>query len=266
MITKKPLIPAILAVLTLAGCGTSAAAAGSNTGASSEVAAVSTSNHAGTGTGTAAGAPDSSNGIPSSALGFPVQVGDTWVVRATTLYGGTTDILTNKILSVVSKSNGTWVTESYTNSHSASFDLNSVWIFHPNGTITYPLGSMGGLQVTSSSGGFILPDTADITSGQAYHSTLKLTVRDDGQTFKETAHVTVQGVGTGTVSVPAGTYQNATIVEMDMAITVDGTPIDMVIKFWVAKGVGQVKSELLSGTGPHATVDSTEVLLSFTKG
>jgi hypothetical protein len=75
----------------------------------------------------------------------------------------------------------------------------------------------------------------------------------------------VQGLGTHTVTVPAGTYQ-ATLVTMIMSIRVGSFGSDEEIQTWTTPGTGPVKSEVLLLTGGHAKLTTTEELVSFTKG
>jgi hypothetical protein len=251
MITKKQLVPGIAAMFILTGCGAAA-----NTAASHGTTAA---------TDVAAHSANGSDGIPAGALPFPVAVGDTWVYRSTAATGGgnDTNLLTNKITSVVSTSQGTEVTESYSNNADSRFNGSTVWIFHPNGTITFPVAEDLGVQITHSSGGILLPSAAQAASGKPLHSTISLSFVVDGKTYTETGHVTAQGAGTQTVTVPAGTYQNATVLDLTFDASVDGISLDLQLKYWIAKGVGQVKSSV--STGGSSSAD-TEVLVSFTKG
>jgi len=253
----KRLIPAMAAVVALTGCGAAAAASAGNGArqpALSAAAAVKDSTAGTTSTG----------GVPAGALPFPVAVGDTWVYRAdTAVGGGTTSTITNKIIAVVSTSQGTRVTESYANSIATRTHQDLTWVFHPNGTITFPLTQNLGLQVVRSSGGIILPSAAQAASGKPYHSSLTLTFAEDGKQYTEVAHITMQGAGTQTVAVPAGTYQNATIIDGTFDMSLEGITIDLRLKFWIANGTGEVKSEVATGS---ATTATTLELLSFTKG
>jgi hypothetical protein len=81
----------------------------------------------------------------------------------------------------------------------------------------------------------------------------------------ETANVTVQGGGTTSVSVPAGTYQ-ATLVTMTIATKVGSFGTTAVVKVWIASGTGPVKSEELVKAAGKTQLTTTEALLSFTKG
>ena len=247
-----------VAGLALAGCGTSAATSGAATsGAASSTTAPG---HAATSSAT----PGSGGVVSAASLPFPVAVGNTWVYDSSVPSAGSTSTVTNKILSVVPVAGGSRVTESYADSLSPT-TTRSTYIFHSDGTITFPLGQATGGTLASSSGGILLPSAADIATGKPYRSVLTLGFKQDGQTMKEISHVTVQGAGTATVTVPAGTYR-ATIVDMTMAMTVSGTTVSIKIKTWVANGVGQVKSEVLTGFAGHVVVTGIEELKSFTKG
>src|SRR5437762_1885923 len=77
--------------------------------------------------------------------------------------------------------------------------------------------------------------------------------------------VTVQGGGTESVSVPAGTYQ-ATVVNMTIVTHVGSFATTITVKEWTAPGTGPVKSEELIKAAGQTQTTSTEALLSFTKG
>jgi hypothetical protein len=254
MMSKKQLIPTVAAIFLLAGCGaSSAAASGGTTGSTLAAAHVSSANH-----------PDSSDGVPSSALPFPVGVGDTWVYRATGSVGAPTTV-TNKILSATSTAEGLKVTEYYSNGEDSKFNGSATWIFHPNGTITFPATENMGIQIKNSSGGILLPTAAEAASGVALHSTLRLTAVAGNVTVNEVAHVTVQGAGTQTVTVPAGTYR-ATVVNMTMSETIDGIAVSTEVRTWLATGVGPVQSEVFLDEGGTNHVAAKDQLVSFKAG
>jgi hypothetical protein len=244
---------AAVAGLALAGCGASAATSGaaSSTTAPGQAA-------------TSSATTDSGGVVSAASLPFPVAVGNTWVYDSSVSSGGPTSTVTNKILSVVRVTGGSRVTESYADSLSSS-TTRSTYIFHSDGTITFPLSQATGGTLVSSSGGILLPSAADIATGKPYRSVLTLGFKQDGRTMKEIAHVTVQGAGTATVTVPAGTYR-ATIVDMTMVMTVSGITVSIQIRTWVANGIGQVKSEVLTGVADHSAVTGIDELKSFTKG
>ena len=95
------------------------------------------------------------------------------------------------------------------------------------------------------------PDAAGLASGKVYHSVLHI---QGGN-----ADVTVQGTGTTSISVPAGTYQ-ASVVKT--TISAQGQTVEVTV--WIAQGTGPVKIEVLV-RAPGGTGLTTNELLSFTK-
>jgi len=100
-----------------------------------------------------------------------------------------------------------------------------------------------------------------VASGRPYHSVLNIKL-SSGQ--YETANVTVQGGGTQSVSVPAGTYR-ATLVNMTMVTKVGGFTTTAVMKVWAAPGTGPVKTEQLIRAAGKTQRITTSSLVSFTK-
>ena len=243
---------AAMAGLALAGCGTAATTSGPSSAAATSGSAATPTTSSGSGTV-----------ISAASLPFPVAVGNTWVYASSVPSVGTASTVTDKILAVAPTAGGSQVTESYHDSLSSS-TTHSVYIFHSDGSITFPLNQVSGGTLTTS-GGILLPDAAAIASGRPYKSVLGITFKETGQQVHETAHITVQGAGTATVTVPAGTYQ-ATIVDMTMAWNVSAVTVTMQIRDWVANGTGTVKSEASIHEGVINEIVSTEELTSFTKG
>ena len=134
-----------------------------------------------------------------------------------------------------------------------------LYVFYPDGTIGYPVPPIDGVSVAG--GGIRWPDAAGLASGHAYHSVLRIQVSQTGQ--YENANVTVQGVGTMSVSVPAGTYQ-ASVVETTIAAKVGGYTTTVEVTTWIAQGVGPVKTEELILAAGRTELTTNE-LLSFTK-
>ncbi len=251
-ITAKAALAAI-AGLVLAGCSTSA-----TTSSSAPATA------GGAPSGGAATAGSAPGAVPAAALQFPVAVGNTWVYSSTVPLDGSSSTVIDKILSVAPVATGQRVAESYHNSLSST-TVHNAYIFHSDGSITLPLNQVSGGQLSSSSGGILLPPAAVIASGRPYRYVLTIDVKEGGKKLAETAHVTVQGAGTATVTVPAGTY-TATIIDMTMAWTMSSFPVTIEIKDWFANGTGTVKSEALIREASLKEVVSTEELTSFTKG
>jgi hypothetical protein len=123
-----------------------------------------------------------------------------------------------------------------------------VYTFYPNGTIGYPVPQVSGVPVT---GTVRWPDAEGLASGKIYRSTLHIEGGD--------ADVTVQGTGTTSVSVPAGTYR-ASVVKT--TITAQGQTVEVTV--WIAQGTGPVKTEVVI-RAPGGTGLTTNELLSFTK-
>ena len=246
-----------VAAITLAGCGSAASTSGAASGGSP---AASTSGTASATTSAEATAsPSGATGAGVSAP-FPVAVGNTWIYQAVTSINNAHATDTKKVLSVTPTTGGREVMMSDTvipGSNTAT----QKYLFYDNGQIGFPISSGHGITLVSGNG-IVWPNAADLASGKAFHSTSKIKLTS-GQ--YETADVTVQGGGTESVSVPAGTYQ-ATVVNMTILTHVGSFSTTLTVKEWTAPGVGPVKTvELIKSAGKTQTT-STEALLSFKKG
>jgi hypothetical protein len=246
-----------VAAIALAGCGSAASTSGAASGGSP---AASTSGTASATTSAEATASPSGATGTSASAPFPVAVGNTWIYQAVTSINNAHATDTKKVLSVTPTTGGREVTMSDTvipGSNTAT----QKYLFYDNGQIGFPISSGHGITLVSGNG-IVWPNAADLASGKAFHSTSKIKLTS-GQ--YETADVTVQGGGTESVSVPAGTYQ-ATIVNMTILTHVGSFSTTLTVKEWTAPGVGPVKTvELIKSAGKTQTT-STEALLSFTKG
>ncbi len=252
--------------LVLAGCSTSA---GTSTSAPTTAGSVPSGGITTSGAKTSGPNPGSSTGpapgvVPATALAFPVAVGNTWVYSSAVPSVGSTGTVTDRILSVTPAPTGKRVAESYTNSL-LSTTVRNAYIFHSDGSITLPLNQMSGGALSSPTGGIVLPPEAVIASGRPYSYPLTIGFKEAGNKLTETAEVTVQGAGTATVTVPAGTY-SATIIDMTMAWTMASYTVTIEIKDWFVNGTGTVKSEALIHEAGLTEVTSTEELESFTRG
>jgi DUF3108-like len=242
---------ALLAVtgLALAGCRSGSpsppAASSSSAGPASSTAAGSA------GTGTSPGG--SFTGTPL----FPVAVGDTWVYQVTTagLPAGTA---TDKVTAVVPVAGGDQVTTTH-DLHGTT--VRETFLFGSNGSISMPLPSLGSSTFKIKSGGIVWPSHAQIMSGQPHTSTIAATISIGGQTRSVSTHVTVQGAGPATVTVPAGTY-HATVIDDTLTEKLMGVSVSIRIRTWLAPGVGPVKSQVTT----DGTTVSGEELKSFTRG
>ena len=261
------------AIIALAGCtgvGTATApdvpgeAAGStSTGATSQAssaAPVTGGRQSATSVTSARQKGTSKSFVKANSIPFPVAVGNTWVYRTTA--SGQTGQTTNRIVSAGPTPAGYEVTMSSTTDIAGTATaVQPVYVFYPDGTIGYPVPPVNGLSVAG--GSIRWPDAAGLASGRAYHSVLRILDSQTGQ--YETANVTVQGEGTTSVRVPAGTYQ-ASVVDTIIAAKVGGYATTVEVATWIAPGTGPVQTAVLIQAAGKTELTTTNVLLSFTKG
>jgi hypothetical protein len=243
---------AIVATAALAGCGgvpkgTKPDVPGENAGGTAAAAATSrlssTTPLTTRQSALAAGSFAKANSIP-----FPVAVGNTWVYQ--TQAGGQTGRTTNRIVAAGPSSAGYRVTVSSTTDVGGSAStVVPVYTFYPDGTIGYPVPRVSGVPGTGID--IRWPDAAGLASGKIYRSVV--------HTQGGTAQVTVQGTGTASVHVPAGTYRASMVLT---TIYAQGQTVEVTI--WIAQGIGPVKTEVLV-RAPGGTGLTTNELLSFTK-
>jgi len=243
----------LAAGLALAGCGSSASSSAGGSATHSAAASAAASTSAATSTGT------------SDSVPFPVAAGNTWTYDITAATESGTTV--NKMTAVTPVAGGQQVTMTSAN-HLAGVTTNNseTYIFHSDGSITYPLSgfSASGVTVTGSSG-ILWPSASVIDAGTPTTSTLKLTIKAAGESLATTALVTVQGEGTASVTVPAGTYQ-ATVVLVTERISIEGVTATIEIKTWLAPGIGPVKDQVTTADGGTSAIAAEEQLVSFTKG
>lgn len=252
---------------TRAGVGLAAMAGLVLTGCTSRsTSSASNSLSAGIGSSSSAG---STSVVSSNSVPFPVAVGNTWTYKDTTAVTAGTSV--DKIAAVKAVSGGQQVTMDSTitiagtTTHSSGY-----FIFHPDGSITYPFSQFGTgssqAKVTLISGDIIWPPASQLESGQVSHDILKIEITVGGHTEDVTSHIAVKGEGTQSVTVPAGTY-SAAVVGMTESETIAGIALTSQITTWLATGVGPVKTEVSVSEGSSAgTIAAQNVLTSFTKG
>jgi hypothetical protein len=235
------------AALVAAACGPSAGAGSAGAAASKPAAGSSVTASPAQGTsGSAVGLAD-----------YPVAVGNTWVYQNS--LGGT---VTNKMIAVTPVSGGTQVTQTSTLDLTGSpSTTQEIYVFHSDGSITYPANQFSDVSVQ---GGIVWPTPAEIAAGQPNSSTLQIT-STQGQSLNVTAHVVVQGAGSASITVPAGTYQ-ATIIDMTMSYAVQGITVSIEVQTWLANGVGPVQSEVTTTEESVSHVADELKLQSFAKG
>jgi hypothetical protein len=233
-----------LAGLAVAGCGSastpSSPAAAASSGSSTPSSA----------------APAGSGSFAGTAL-FPIAVGNTWTYKVTTAGPGLGTTV-DKIIKVVPVPGGNQVTTTHTFNGVTNTET---LLFGSDGSITQPLTSIGSTTVRVKSGSIKWPSQAVIDSGQPVESTIVIVASVAGQSHSITAHVTVRGAGSATVTVPAGTY-HATIVESTVSESIAGITVGIKIQTWLAPGVGPVKSQVTT----NGELVSGEELTSFVKG
>jgi hypothetical protein len=245
------------AVVALAGCGASASSSGVASGTTPLATASSASSSP-----SATPVTTSSSSVTGSPL-YPIAVGNTWVYQTTASLSGENGLQTTKVLSVVPVSGGQRVTMSETTDlHGVKTTTDDDTIFYSDGRIAYPV---AGGEVTVLGGGVLWPTTAELASGKVFHSVLRIKVSQSGPVQDQNANVTVQGQGTRTVTVPAGTYQ-ATLVTMTISVKVGNESSTDEVQTWAAPGTGPVKTKMSVHATGNIALTSTEELLSFTKG
>jgi hypothetical protein len=247
------------AIVALAGCG-SAAGTSSAASASSPAGAISTAT--GTTSATSAATPAASPGsvVAAGSIPFPVAVGDTWVYQVVTSINNAHALDTKKVVDVAPTPDGHQVTMSDSAGPGAAGSTLQHYVFYGNGQIGFPVNEAHGVSVVSSNG-VTWPNAAGAASGRPYHSVLNIKL-SSGQV--RTANVTVQGGGTQSVSVPAGTYQ-ATLVTMYIVTRVGNLRSIATLKVWTAPGTGPVKTEQVVKAGSETQLITTSTLLTFTK-
>jgi hypothetical protein len=259
-------VGAAAAGLVLTGCGktTGSAAASATTGAATSAAAAS----GGGSTASAAASSSASRSsvvVGSGALPFPTTVGDTWSYRNS---NGTSSV--NKIAAATQVSAGQQVTmaTTFTDNGSSTHDSYE-YIVEPSGQIALPTSqfapSTAGVTFKVVSGGIYWPSAAQLASGQPVHTTLTMEFTIAGKTQKITEHITSQGEGTQSVTVPAGTY-SASVVNVTESASIMGYNTTIDDKTWLATGVGPVQSELIDIAGGKTSISNKEELTSFVKG
>ncbi len=256
---------AAAAGLTLVGCGTANSGSGSlSSSGSSGSSAPTSSKSANTSSG------GSTSAVSSNSLPYPIAVGNTWTYKDTNIGSGGTTV--DRVAAVTPVSGGQQVTMDGTISTGAgSLTTHSTgyFVFHPDGSITYPFNQFNSNSSTTKvallSGSIMFPSASALASGQVSHGTLKIQFTSAGVTRDVTAHITVKGSGTQTVTVPAGTY-TASVVDMTMTETIAGITIGTEVMTWFANNVGPVKTQVSIDEAGASHVEGVNELTSFTKG
>jgi hypothetical protein len=214
------------------------------------------------GTASATVTPAGSPGpvVAPGSIPFPVAVGNTWVYQVVASINNAHALDTKKVLDVTAVPGGNRVTMSDSIGPGTPVTTQEHYIFFASGQLGFPVNEAHGVSVVSGSG-VVWPDAAGVASGRPYHSVLNIKTSSGAL---QTGDVTVQGGGTQSVTVPAGTFR-ATLVTMSIVSKVgDITSVSM-LKVWTAPGTGPVKTEQFLTAGGKTKLTSTSTLLSFTK-
>lgn len=260
-------VGAAAAGLVLTGCGKTTGAAASPASAATTTGATAAA--AGSTASASAAATSSSSQssvtLSSGSLPFPTTVGDTW--KYSNSNGSTSE---NKIAANSQVAGGQQITMAIAFSDNGSTTHSSYdYIVQPNGEISLPTSQFApatsGVTIKVLSGGVYWPSAAQLASGQPVHTTLTMEFTIAGKTQKITEHITSQGQGTQSVTVPAGTY-SASVVNVQEVASIEGFNTTLDDKTWLANGVGPVQSELITVDGGKTNLTNKEELTSFVKG
>lgn len=245
--------------LLLAACGNSPSSSnsGGSTGSTKTPSAKST-------TPSSTNSGGSTSVVSSASEPFPIAAGNTWVYQASVPLTGSTSTVTNKVVSVTPVSGGNSVTLSNNDSLVPGRTTDETYIFHSDGSISLPSSQLG-TSATIIKGGLYWPSAAVVNSGQSTSSTVEIALNNSSLHGTVTDHITVKGDGTATVTVPAGTY-SATIVQMTEDFTIEGYNETIVVKTWMANGVGPVQDEAILSAAGRTEIASEQKLESFTQG
>ncbi len=242
---------AAAAAVMLAACGTSSGSGSSGSAKSSGSSSSSKSSGSSSG---------STSAVSSNSVPFPIAIGNTWTYASTTALG--TGTVVDKVISVTQVPGGHQVTMSNQIGSVAPTDI--TYIFHSDGTITYPFNQLGS-SVKIVSGTVEWPSASSIAAGQTFTSTVVLALTSDGSTQDVTAHITVKGDGTTSVTVPAGTY-TATIVQMTERFVLAGHSSTIVVRDYMSSGVGPVEDQATMDLSGITESVATLKLVSYTQG
>jgi len=141
------------------------------------------------------------------------------------------------------------------------------YLFGTDGSISFPPpGPITSASSHANAGNVIVPPLSVVNSGRPVTWTVKMPpVRLAGRRISGETRFTVQGGGTASVTVPAGTYR-VTVVNVTASGTSSGVerPAVMVQRMWFAPHVGEVGEEIIAASSGSRQVLTTEKLQSFT--
>src|SRR5215470_3590238 len=209
-------------------------------------------------------APAESPGA-SASVPFPVAVGDTWTYTVQTL-GLPPAVLVKKITGITPVPGGRRVSMAVTYSvYGIPKKFHQDYLFGTDGSISFPpAGPITSASSHANTGNVIVPPLSVVNSGRPVTWTVKMPpIKLAGRKISGKTRFTVQGRGTASITVPAGTYR-ATVVNMTVNATTSGfdNPLVMVQRMWFAPHVGEIGEKVIAASSGQ--VLSTEKLQSFT--
>jgi len=211
-------------------------------------------------------APAKSPGA-SASVPFPVAVGDTWTYTVENAGQPLPSVLVKKITGITPVPGGQRVSLAITYSvYGIPKTIHQDYLFGTDGSISFPPGPITSLMSPANVGKVMVPPLSVVNSGRLVTWTMKMPPLElAGRKITGDVRVTVQGGGTASVTVPAGTYQ-VTVVSMTVTTTSSWVkkPIVMGQRMWFAPHVGEVGEELIDARSDAGQVLETEKLQSFT--
>jgi len=203
----------------------------------------------------------------SASVPFPVAVGDTWTYTLETL-GLPPAVLVKKITGITPVPGGRRVSMAVTFSvYGIPKKFHQDYLFGSDGSISFPPpGPITSALSPADAGRVIVPPLSVVNSGRPVTWTVKMPpLKLAGRKITGETRFTVQGGGTASVTVPAGTYR-VTVVNMKVSGTSSGVdkPAVMVQRMWFAPHVGEVGEEIIAASSGSRQVLTTEKLQSFT--
>ncbi len=125
-----------------------------------------------------------------------------------------------------------------------------VYFLHPDGSYDAPVGAGLPVPGVTLAGSSTMPTPAQLASGASYSSDAGVRVTQAGHVRSVDAHVTHQGVGMETVSVPAGSFRAQVVAETTVVPGTD--PVTVIARLWLVKGIGVVQQIVTADVGTRS--------------
>jgi hypothetical protein len=203
----------------------------------------------------------------SASVPFPVAVGDTWTYTLEIAGQPLPAVLIKKITGITPVPGGQRVSMAITESvYGIPRTFHQDYLFGADGSISFPPGPIPSPMSPAGAGNVIVPPLSVVNSGRPVTWTVKdPPLKLAGRKVTGETRITMQGGGTASVTVPAGTYR-VTVVNMTLSATSSWVHkrIVMVQRMWFAPHVGEVGEEVIAASPGSGRVLSTVKLQSFT--